>query len=391
MDTVNQSQPQPSSQDLPGRDSSLLGRFLSESEVAGTSMLKPFKLVSSVLGDLRDRERGVLTARYGLANGGAPKETLESIGQRLTVTRERVRQIENAALKKVSRKFSGSLKPIIKAIESYLLANGNVAEIEHLAQYFNVQQDNPDTQLDIKALQLLMDASDKVVPLKKQPLFKGGWVAKTVPQDLLVQIEERAWKILETQGKVMTETDLVRQINQQLPTEDSALIAGVFKVSHRLGLDHEGYWGLSAWPLVMPRRIRDKVFIVLEEVGEPKHFEEITKLVQQKYPSEKKVLNRTVHNELIGDNRFVLVGRGIYALREWGYQPGVVADVIKGVLVKAGRPLTVSEIVAEVLKSRRVKKNTIIANLQNRALFKKVAKSTYALVSSPPSLDQHVS
>ncbi|MFA5967035.1 MAG: sigma factor-like helix-turn-helix DNA-binding protein [Patescibacteria group bacterium] len=388
MDTINPIQSDASAQ--PGGDGSLLKRFLSESETAQMNILKPFKLVSGVLGDLREREREVLVMRYGLSNSEASKETLESIGRRFTVTRERVRQIEHAALKKVSKKFSGSLKPIIKAIESYLLANGNIAEMEHLAQYFHLQPDNLDAQLDAKALRLLMDAYDKVVPLKKQPLFKEGWVAKTITQDLLVQIEAQAQKTLELSGKAISETELVRQINQQLPNIDSALIAGVFKVSHKLGLDHQGAWGLSAWPLVMPRRIRDKVFIVLEEAGKPLHFEDITRLIQKRYPSEKKVLNRTVHNELIGDARFVLVGRGIYALRVWGYQPGVVADVIKQILQKAGRPLTVGEIVAEVLKSRQVKKNTIIANLQNHALFKKVAKSTYVLSGDPSNPEPHV-
>jgi len=388
MDNVNQLQPE--EQNLPQPGDSLLKKILSENEAAEKILQRPFKLLSNVLNDLREREREVLVARYGLAAPELPKETLESIGKRFAVTRERVRQIEHASLKKISKKFSGSLKPIIKAVESYLLANGNVAELDHLAEYFSLQSDNLEAQLDTKALRLIMDAYDKVITLKKQPLFKEGWVAKTISEETLLQIESKAQAILTTAGQPLPEADIVHQINQQLPEVDSALIAGVFKISHKLGLDHQGHWGLATWPLVLPRRIRDKVFIVLEETGKPLHFEEITLKIQQKYPSEKKVLNRTVHNELIGNDRFVLVGRGIYALRSWGYQPGVVADVIKNIIRQANRPLLASEIIAEVMKSRQVKKNTIVANLQNRNLFKKVAKSTYTLADSNPSLSGEV-
>ncbi|MBU1083234.1 winged helix-turn-helix domain-containing protein, partial [Patescibacteria group bacterium] len=144
-------------------------------------------------------------------------------------------------------------------------------------------------------------------------------------------------------------------------------------------------WGLSAWSTIVPKRIRDKVLIVLEEENKPLHFNDITKLVSERFKNDKKVLSRTVHNELIGDKRFVLVGRGIYALKSWGYSTGVVSDVIKKVLADANGPLHISEIIKLVLKSRQVKRNTIVANLQNKSLFKKVAKATYGLADSSTS------
>jgi len=86
----------------------------------------------------------------------------------------------------------------------------------------------------------------------------------------------------------------------------------------------------------------------------------------------------TCHNELIKDARFVLVGRGLYALAEWGYSRGVVADVIKSILKKDG-PLTKEEIISKVKKERYVKDNTILVNLQNGHYFKKTKDGLYAL------------
>jgi DNA-directed RNA polymerase sigma subunit (sigma70/sigma32) len=48
---------------------------------------------------LSDREQRVITSRYGL--DGEEEQTLEAIGRELSLTRERVRQIENEALGKL--------------------------------------------------------------------------------------------------------------------------------------------------------------------------------------------------------------------------------------------------------------------------------------------------
>jgi len=87
----------------------------------------------------------------------------------------------------------------------------------------------------------------------------------------------------------------------------------------------------------------------------------------------------TCHNELIKDKRFVLVGRGIYALAEWGYKTGVVKDVIRDLLKKNG-PMKKEDIVEQVMKERYLKKNTILVNLQNNKYFKKNKNGEYTLI-----------
>ncbi|MGB9680829.1 MAG: HTH domain-containing protein, partial [Minisyncoccia bacterium] len=134
-------------------------------------------------------------------------------------------------------------------------------------------------------------------------------------------------------------------------------------------------------PEINPKTIHEWTYYVVKNFGKPIHFTKISDLIKKESP--KKEFNiKTIHNVLISDSRFVLVGNGLYALKEWGYEPGTVADVIVRIFKKEKRPLNTQEITEKVLKERIVKKNTILVNLQNRKLFKKVARATYQLADN---------
>jgi DNA-directed RNA polymerase delta subunit len=111
----------------------------------------------------------------------------------------------------------------------------------------------------------------------------------------------------------------------------------------------------------------------------PEHYSQITEMINKAKFDERTAYKETVHNELIKDPRFILIGRGIYALSEWGFKPGVVADVIAEILKEQGQPMAKDKIIEEVLKRRQVKKNTILVGLSNKKVFKKVGKNAYAL------------
>ncbi len=112
------------------------------------------------------------------------------------------------------------------------------------------------------------------------------------------------------------------------------------------------------------------------------HFSDIAKAIKDSDFKRKDVTTQAIHNELIKDSRFVLIGRGVYALKEWGFQKGTVADVISDILKKEAGPLHRDEIVKRVLKHRQVKETTILLNLQGKQRFKRVAKATYALADA---------
>lgn len=168
------------------------------------------------------------------------------------------------------------------------------------------------------------------------------------------------------------------QLDSELDYEHPDNIRAIASISKQLSTLN-GLWGLAKWPTVNPRNIRDKIFVVLEAKHEPMHFSEIAKAISASNFRRKDVTTQAIHNELIKDPRFVLIGRGIYALDSWGYSKGTVADIIKDILKKEGTPMHRDEIVKRVLHARKVKETTVLLNLQNKELFDKIGKDTYQI------------
>jgi DNA-directed RNA polymerase delta subunit len=191
------------------------------------------------------------------------------------------------------------------------------------------------------------------------------------------QMKDQVTKIIDAIKKIATPTS-IDKVATAVNDADQAHVASLASTSKQLATLN-GRWGLVKWPMVNPKNIRDKIYVILYEKGKPLHFNDISAAIKDSEFKRKDVTTQAIHNELIKDGRFVLIGRGIYALKEWGYEKGTVADIITEVLQKAKEPLHRDEIVKRVLKSRHVKETTILLNLQGKAQFKRVAKATYAL------------
>ncbi len=149
------------------------------------------------------------------------------------------------------------------------------------------------------------------------------------------------------------------------------------RISKKIDQNPLGEWGLANSPAVRVKGIRDFAYLALKRHGSPMHFSEVAINIQDLFNH--KAHSATTHNELIKDKRFVLVGRGLYALEEWGYSSGLVRDVIKQILEKDGA-LSKDEIIERVKRERYVKDNTIAVNLQDSRAFLKLDDGTYTLV-----------
>ncbi len=181
-------------------------------------------------------------------------------------------------------------------------------------------------------------------------------------------------RTIKEHGQPISVSDLHSKLNHEHPDQ----VRAVASLSKNLS-NLKDQWGLNKWPTVNPKNIRDKIYVILQDNGKPLHFSEIAKAIKNSDFKRKNVTTQAIHNELIKDKRFVLIGRGIYALQEWGYRKGTVSDIISDILKKEGAPLTRDEIVRRVLKHRQVKETTILLNLQSKPEFKRVAKATYTL------------
>jgi hypothetical protein len=315
----------------------------------------------------RDRDRQIIARRFGF--GLAKRQTLEKIGNDFDITRERVRQIEKAAITKMRASSSPQLTRANDLITEIVRETGGVALVAEIAQVLGAPE--KDTAYVVFLVLLSTDVDlieeDDHVRLSAglMPIYSRPQMTKLI-NEIVATVKEY--------GKPAT----LAKLRSKLPSElDTDTMEHLMMTSKQLAY-FDSKWGLISWPEVNPKSIRDKTYLVLARHGRPLHFSDIANHVRSLGAAKRDVTVQAVHNELIKDVRFILIGRGIYALAEWGYTPGTVAEIISAVL-REEQPLHKDEIVRRVLMKRQVKTTTIILNLQEKDQFIRTAKATYKL------------
>lgn len=335
--------------------------------------LQTEQLIADVLGTIeREREREIVARRFGLFDR---KETLEQIGELLGITRERVRQLEKSVVTRLKATAEQQALPQVEQFQTdvmnYLQTVGGLARVSSIT---NELVSDP-SRIEQARIAFLSQLCNDLLVINDDDHYWGSVALKN----------GRDEKQLKTQ--IGTVIDAIKKLGEPKDIDAVASAAGIADTKQAEALASaskqlatlNGRWGLVKWPMVNPKNIRDKIYVILKEQGKHMHFNEIAEAIKDSDFKRKDVTTQAIHNELIKDKRFVLIGRGIYALKEWGYQKGTVADIISEVLREAGEPLHRDEIVKRVLKSRFVKETTILLNLQGKPQFKRVAKATYEL------------
>jgi acetolactate synthase small subunit/DNA-binding phage protein len=335
--------------------------------------LKTEQLVSNVLATIdREREREIVARRFGLFDR---KETLEQIGEMLGITRERVRQLEKSVVTRLRGAAEQGSLPHIADFQAKLLdllhASGEVARVSDLTAKLS---DTPNREEQARVAFLSQLSPELAVITEDDNFYYSVGVREIRDEKAL---KARVAQLIDT-IKQLGEPKTIEEVAKAANMDDVAQTAALASISKQLATLNDR-WGLVKWPMVNPKNIRDKIYVILKENGKHMHFNEIAGAIKDSNFKRKDVTTQAIHNELIKDKRFVLIGRGIYALKEWGYEKGTVADIIAEVLREAGEPLHRDEIVKRVLKSRFVKETTILLNLQGKPQFKRVAKATYTL------------
>lgn len=330
------------------------------------------KVTEDILGTIeRDREREIISRRFGLYDR---RETLEQIGELLSITRERVRQLEKAVMIRLKTNSEANL-PHIKEVQTLFTEQlrqlGGVARVSDLTERVT----DKNTRIDQARVAFIAQLSPKLAVIDENDFYNHAVGIASLHKDK--QIKDQVTNIIESIKKIGKPSS-IEEVAKAVKDNDTRHVQAIAGVSKQIATLN-GRWGMIKWPMVNPKNIRDKIFVILHDSGKPMHFNEISKAIKDSSFRRKDVTTQAIHNELIKDKRFVLIGRGIYALKEWGYERGTVADVIIKVLKKAGEPLHRDEIVKRVLKSRQVKETTILLNLQGKNQFKRVAKATYTL------------
>ena len=319
----------------------------------------------------QEREREIITRRFGLYDR---RETLEQIGELLGITRERVRQLEKAILSKLKTAIESGKIASVNGLEKQMIRNlselGRVARIQDLADKLLGHTSNQRERAHVAFIAEL--APNLAVINENDNYFHGVGILEYGDAKKVSSAVDVIVSTIKKHGEPLT----IEQLHEMLSFEHPDYVRALASVSKSLAHLKDS-WGLVKWPTVNPKNIRDKIYVILAENGKPMHFSEISGSIKGSSFKRKDVTTQAIHNELIKDSRFVLIGRGIYALDTWGFDRGTVADIIADVLIKSAEPLHRDEIVKRVLKSRQVKETTILLNLQSKPQFKRVAKATY--------------
>ena len=322
------------------------------------------------------RVRDVIERRFGIKNG--KMETLEAIGQTYGITRERVRQIEDNGLRVLkSERVLPLFEPIFEYLNEFFAEHGNLAGEEYL--YCSLTNTNEPHPLRGK-LYFVLTIGEPYQRIINDERFNPYWTAD-------LSARERAEKIVDflidhftKQNRVFLEPEILDMLSQKHSNLPQKMLYVVLDISKEISKNIFNELGLSHWPEISPQGVKDRAYLVLKREGKPLHFTEITELINKLGISSRPAYIQTVHNELIKDQRFILTGRGTYALADWGYQPGTVEEVIERILRENKKPMTKEEILEAVLSQRQVRPNTILLNLQRSPKTQRLEDGRYTLV-----------
>ena len=340
-----------------------------------TISFKPKKVTKKITSQLTSRASDVIMNRFGLTSDGKRK-TLEEIGKKYKITRERVRQIENAALTFI-KKSDAYLKEqaVFGELKALVYKLGSIVAEHELLPYISKDKT---TQNHINFFLVLSDIFKKHC---KDDHFHACW---SVDNEMTEKVHEALRKLYTSLNDedLIPETEMIKKFFNQLGVlseqyRDEEIARRWLSISKVVAKNPLGEWGKASSPNIRTRGVKDYAFLVMRRHGTPLHFKEVADSISKVFG--KKIHYATCHNELIKDSRFVLVGRGMYALAEWGYKKGIAREIIANILKREG-PLSKEDVIKKVDKERYFKKNTILVNLINPKYFKKDKNGLYTVV-----------
>lgn len=304
---------------------------------------------------LPSKQREVIERRFGLKTGR--RETLEAIGKSHKICRERVRQIEKVSLAKM-KKTASAHKEIAKIFAKHLKGCGGVREENALLEELGGKEFKMHANF-------LLTLSGEFLHFGETGNYVSFWALDNESANAAKNFIALVQANLTESKRLLSGRELAA-----LGQMKKAIAESYLGISKSVQKNSEGLYGLREWPEVSPKGIKDKIYLLFKKNQKPLHFTDVAQRIEGS-------LVQTVHNELIRDKRFVLIGRGIYALKEWGYLEGDVKDVILNIFSNENRPLTKEEILDRVMKQRLIKENTVLMNLSNKRYFSRDNNGRY--------------
>lgn len=382
--------------------------FMTQNEINDKIDFDPVETVSLMLKNLLKREQDVLKRRFAL--NGKSRETLEQIGKEYEITRERVRQIEASGIRKIKNILNNDAEKLnVGAVENtaskVLDEHGGVMRedllLKEILRFANRENNEIYRKNLLFLISYLLEEHERLLKADENHHFEPFWYLSKLDIEHLKNSIRTLVDIFENHGNLLNLDELllkfsehpnfneyagnfIEKVNTQENGGGSAerlkkFILSQLHISKKLDRNILGQWGLIDWSTVIPKRMNDKIFLVLKKENRPLHFSEIAAKINEVNFDKKLAYPATVHNELILDSKYILVGRGVYALREWGYNDGTVSEVIADILKKEATAMDKKDIVERVLKQRMVRQATVALALNDRTLFALTEDGKYKL------------
>ncbi len=337
-----------------------------------TISFKPKQVTKRITSHLHDRASDVIMNRFGLTADGE-KKTLEEIGKKYGITRERVRQVEDSALNLIKKSSAYKAEQaVFDELRALIQSLGAVVAEHELLPHISKDKT---TQNHIHFYLTLGDVFKKH---REDEHFHTRW---SVDDVLATKVHDSLKKLYSSLSDedLVPESEMIKKFLGQMKDIaqeycNDEVARRWLAMSKTIGKNPLGEWGKASSPNIRTRGVKDYAYLVMRKHGSPMHFREVADAISKTFG--KKTHYATCHNELIKDSRFVLVGRGMYALSEWGYKKGIAREVIRDILKKEG-PLSKEDVINHVMKERYFKKNTILVNLVNPKFFKKNKTGLY--------------
>ncbi len=339
---------------------------------------KILKSIQEILNSLPPRYKEILIKRFGLKEG-EKRKTLEVIGQDYGITRERIRQIESSAKKIIleSKELNKKLEEIVKELKKTIEYSGGLIPEKDLLNKFAKSENTKDY------LHFVLQLAEPFSDIKKNDITEKIWYTDKNSFEAFEKSLDRLYRDLKT-NEVLSEKEIIDRFSEKLAqhTNNKKLLKNetvkkLIALSKKIRSNKLGQWGRAESRAIIAKGVKDYAYLVLSQIKKPMHFTDLTKEINKVFNINANVA--TVHNELIRDDRFILVGRGEYALKEWGkYSGGTVKEVITQLLKENKKGLSRDEIIKRVLKVKKIREQTILINLSDKA-FKKNKEGLYVL------------
>src|SRR3989344_252424 len=264
-----------------------------------TISFKPKKITKKITSHLPDRASDVIRNRFGLTTDGK-KKTLEEIGKRYNITRERVRQVEDAALNSIKKSEAYKREQAVFDELKNLIKRLGAIIAEHELLPF-ISKDKA-TQNHVHFLLVLGDLFKKH---REDEHFHARW---SVDDEVADQVHSSLKKLYSSLNDedLVPETEMIKKFLEHLKDvseeyKDKEIAKRWLSMSKTIAKNPLGEWGKASSPNIRTRGVNDYAFLVMRRHGSPMHFKEVADSISKTF--NKKTHYATCHNELIKDPR----------------------------------------------------------------------------------------